>query len=143
MQLGYTCAENHRQLQFQLIKTELQVPSVKVGNERYAARLTQRLLRYRDQHWYSTLPPKVTVRCGIDQQGQFTAFESEAPALREVARKHVTFLPAWQPAHYQNAPVAGYLDIILDTETHIVRVRPAARLLPSQLPETTPRVWPQ
>ncbi|WP_375435257.1 toxin-antitoxin system YwqK family antitoxin [uncultured Hymenobacter sp.] len=142
MELGYTCDENHRRAQFQLIKTEFQLPSVKIGIVRYTNRLNQRLTRYRATHWYSSMPPEVTVRCSLDQKGHFINFESETSSLREVIRSLVSSLPPWQPAHYQSQPVLGYLDIILNTSTDKVRVKAAARLLSSQLPEPNLAAWP-
>lgn len=140
--LGYTCAESLRQAQFQLIQDDFQLPSVKIGVIRYADRLAQRLVRYRETHWYASLPTKTVVRCTLDQQGNFTAFNSANPALREVVRSLVKMLPPWQPARYQNNPVLGYLDIILDKTTSQVRVTPAARLLTSQLPIPNFLTWP-
>lgn len=142
MVLGYTCDESQRQAQFQLIKKDLQLPSVEIGVTRYTDRLNQRLSRYRSTHWYSSMPPEVTVRCSLDQKGQFVNFESETSSLREVVRSLVLSLPSWQPARYQSQPVLGYLDITLDTSTDRVQIKPAARLLPSQLPQPNLALWP-
>lgn len=140
--LGYNCNESTRRSQFNVIQSALRLPSVKVGSRRYADRLAQRLVRYRETHWYSVLPNNSSVRCTLDRNGKFTAFESDAPALREVVRQLVGVLPSWQAASYQNVPVPGYLDITLDKATSRIKVKASARLLTSQLPDIQPTIWP-
>jgi hypothetical protein len=142
MVLGYNCDESKRRSQFQLIKTQLQLPSVKIGVTRYADRLSQRLSRYRSTHWYNSMPSEVTVLCFLDQQGQFTDFESETSSLLEVIRTLISSFPSWQPARYQSQPILGHLSITLNTVTGRVILKPAAHLPPSQLPDPDLDLFP-
>jgi hypothetical protein len=135
LRLGFSCDEQARRQQFALLKEHLRVPTVAMGLQHYAERLSQRMVRHSDAPWYRALPPKVKVRCSLDATGRFTTFETESPALQRVVQRLLTdILPPWQPARFQGDPVPGYVDLELNTSTRIITVRPAARLSPDQVP---------
>lgn len=138
-QLGKNCAEQLRQQQSDLLREQLRLPTVRGGLLRYETRLALHLARYSSERWYEVLPPRAIIRCSLDTLGNPISYTSQHPALETMVRSRMSRMSAsWRPARLLNRAVPGYLDIELDKETGQVRVRPAARLQPDQLPALPP-----